>query len=61
MIERDVATGLLREFFDHLSQANRDAFISRITRPKGKKVQIVTDGVHTIPLDRAVHDQLMAW
>jgi len=61
MIERDVATGLLKDFFDQLSQENRDALIKRVTRLKGKKFQLNIDNVHTHAIDKEQHDRLMSW
>jgi uncharacterized protein (DUF2252 family) len=61
MMERDVATGMMRDFFDRLSQENRDAFIKRITKPKGKKIQILIDDIHNHKMDKDAHDRLMSW
>lgn len=61
MMERDVATGMMRDFFDRLSQKNRDAFINRITKPKGKKIHLLIDDIHNHKMDKDAHDRLMSW
>ena len=61
MMERDVASGMMKDFFDRLSQENRDAFIKRITKPKGKKIHLLIDDVHNHKMDKDVHNHLMSW
>lgn len=61
MIERDVATGLMKGFFDHLALNKREAFIRSITKPKGKKLLIAADGVHSQKMDKHQHDKLISW
>ena len=61
MVERDVATGLMKDFFNQLSQEKRDAFIKRITKPKGKKLELKIDDIHNHKMDKDVHARLMSW
>jgi uncharacterized protein (DUF2252 family) len=61
MMERDTATGLLKDFFDQLAQEKRDAFIKRITVSKGKKVQLKIDDIHNHRMDKESHARFIAW
>jgi uncharacterized protein (DUF2252 family) len=61
MLERETATGMMRDFFDHLSGENRTAFIQRITKQKGKKLQLLIDDIHNHKMDDKAHDALMSW
>jgi uncharacterized protein (DUF2252 family) len=61
MIERDVATGMMKDFLDRLEGDKRQEFIKGITKPKGKKRQIVIDDIHNHAMDREQHDRLMSW
>ena len=61
MMERDIATGLMKDFFDQLAQDKRDAFIKRITKLKGKKLQLMIDNIHFHELDPEAHEALMTW
>ena len=61
MIERETATGLLRDFFDHLSQEKRQEFIKRITEVKGKKLRLKIDDEHNHTIDPDLHARLMSW
>ena len=61
MMERDIATGLMKDFFDQLSQNNREAFIARVTKQKGKKRQLIIDDIHSHQMDEEAHKSLMSW
>jgi uncharacterized protein (DUF2252 family) len=61
MVERDVATGMMRDFFDGLSQDKRDEFIKRITETKGKKLRLKIDDIHNHHLDGKPREDLMSW
>lgn len=63
MMERETATGLLKDFFDHLAQEKRQEIIKAITepKPKGKKLQIKIDNVHNHKIDPDLYDRLMSW
>lgn len=61
MLERDVATGLMKDFFDRLAQNKRQQFIKGITETNGKKLRLKIDNIHSRPMAPAAHSQLMAW
>ena len=61
MMEREVAKGLMRDFFDQVSQQSREAFIDRITRKNGKKLHFHIDDVHNKKTGKALHDDLIKW
>jgi uncharacterized protein (DUF2252 family) len=61
MMERDIATGLMKDFFDQLTQEKRQEFIKRISERKGKKTLIKIDNVHNHPIDKEAHEKLMHW
>ena len=61
MMERDLATGLLREFFDKVELQKRQEFIGSITEQRGKKTLIKIDDVHNHKMDEDVHERLMSW
>jgi uncharacterized protein (DUF2252 family) len=61
MMERGTATGLLRDFFDHLDQEKRQEFIKRITESKGKKLVLRIDNIHNHKMDRDLHSRLISW
>ena len=52
LLERDMASGLMKDFFDQVSHRNREEFIGTHTTSNGKKLQI--DQIHFRKLD---HDR----
>ena len=61
MIERDVSTGMMKDFFDQLAQDKRQEFISRITETRGKKIRLRIDDIHSHAMDGKARESLLSW
>jgi uncharacterized protein (DUF2252 family) len=61
MIERESATGLIKDFLDQVSQRKREALIKSVTKVSGKKHRFTIDNLHRFKMDKEPHEHLMSW
>jgi len=58
-VERDTATGLVRELLDTLKARTRPAFLDRRTERKGRRRLIRSDGKHALPVSEAQRERVV--
>ena len=58
-VERDTATGLVRELLDTLKARTRPAFLDRRTERKGRRRLIRCDGKHALPASDAQRERVV--
>ena len=58
-VERDTATGLVRELLDGLRTRERSAFLEARTTLKGRRRRLRTDGRHALPASQAQRFEIM--